>query len=191
MAKKPAQPPKENPKLPSHLETHEELVANMPAILGRLNEQPELARLVLINPLLVLEDLGITLSEDLQDHIRRTLGFPPGRVRQIAELRGRLRESLAAHFPGADVKLPKTPRERANLLFDRLGLPYEGRRPDGVTVEQLRVFRDRHPIAADLYELGRLERGTLQYQTRGEYERHKAGAPHHSWLRSLKFRKGI
>jgi hypothetical protein len=69
-----------------------------------------------------------------------------------------------------------------------LCLPHEGARPETLTVEELRKYRSLHPIVETLYELGRLERGALPYQSRGVYEEYKAGRPHHLWLRRLRFR---
>jgi hypothetical protein len=176
---------------PVRLDTHEELTARLPEIFRRLNENPEIGRLTLVNPILALEDIGFVLSDDLQDHLRKTLPFPKGRVRRISKARKRLRELLGSYGKkGKPVHLPKTPRERARLLFDTLGLKCEGKIPDALTVEQLRPFRDQHPIAEALYQVGRLERGTLIFESRGVYESHKAGLPHHSWFRRLHFPEG-
>ena len=49
-------------------------------------------------------------------------------------------------LPHEKIMPPKSPRDRARLLFDRLGLPYECERPESLTVEQLRAYRNLHPI---------------------------------------------
>lgn len=179
------------PDDPVHLRTHEELTDRLPEIFRRLNENPEIGRLTLVNPILALEDIGFFLSDDLQDHLRKTLAFPKGRVKRISEARKHLRELLASQVEkGKQVQLPKTPRERARLIFDTLGLKSEGKPSDALTVEQLRPFRHQHPIAEALYQVGRLERGTMIFESRSVYEAHKAGLPHHSWFRRLHFPEG-
>ena len=173
------------------IETHEELVARLPEILRRLNEAPEIGRLTLVNPVMALEDIGFTLSAELQQHLRKTLPVPRGRIRQIGAARRRLRELLREHGePGKPIPLPQTPGERARLLFDTLGLGCGADVPDALTVEQLRNYRGRHPIADALYQVGRLERGALVFQNRGGYQAHKAGLPHHAWLKRLRFKGG-
>lgn len=177
--------PPENPQI----DTHEQLVERLPAILAVLNDAPDLGRLLLVNPLLVLEDLGYTLHPDLQIHIRKTLGFPPGRVRRIGELRLRLREEVRATCDAVGpFRIPASPAARAEFVFDTLGVPHQGARPEALTIEDLRPLVSRHPAVATLYRLAVLERGALQYATRGVYEEHKAGRLHHPWIKRLQFR---
>ena len=122
---------------------------------------------------------------------RKTLPFPNGRLRQINEARKRLRELLRPYAEASKpVRLPKTPGERARLLFDTLALEPEGDEPDALTVSQLRAYRDRHTVAAALYEVGRLERGAIVFMSKGSYEAHKGGLPHHPWLKRLHFGGG-
>ena len=174
---------------PIRLKTHEELVDHLPEILRRLNDDPETGRLTLVNPILALEDIGFELSDDLRTHLQRTLPFPEGRLRQIKEARKELRGLLRdCGGNGKPVRLPKTPRERAHLLFDTLGLKPESYDSDGLTVSRLKAYRDRHPVAKALYEVGRLERGAIIFMNKGEYEAHKAGLPHHPWLKRLRFK---
>jgi hypothetical protein len=171
------------------LETHDELVENLPEIFRRLNDDPESGRLTLVNPILALEDIGFELSDELHTHLQKTLPFPEGRLRQIKEARAELR-GLLRDCTGKDeaVKLPKTPRERAQLLFDTLGLKPESYDADGLTVSRLKAYKDRHPVAKALFEVGRLERGAIIFLTKGEYEAHKSGLPHHPWLKRLRFK---
>lgn len=170
------------------LATHEELTAQLSEIFRRLNTNPDIGLLTLVNPILALEDIGFILSEDLQDHVRKTLPFPKARLRRIYEARKHLRTLLAEYGgPEGTLRPPRTPRERAQLLFDILGLASDAEPPDALTVEQLRPYRDRHPVAEALYQLGRLERGVMIFETRGVYEKHKAGLPHHPWLKRLHF----
>ena len=170
------------------LETHEELLAKLPEIFKRLNEDPEIGRLTLVNPALALEDIGFELSDDLHEHLRKTLPFPEGRLKQIKQAREDLRELLRPYAKkGKPVQLPKTPRDRAQLLFDTLGVKPESDDTDGLTVSRLRAYRKSHPVAEALYEVGRLERGAIVFMSKGDYEAHKSGLPHHPWLKRLHF----
>ena len=173
------------------LETHEQLVAQLPEIFRKFNASPEIGRLTLINPILALEDIGFELSEELQEHLRRTLPFPRGRVKQIQKARKHLIEQLRPYTePGKKVRVPKTPRDRARLLFEKLELTPEAEDRDALTVTRLRRYRERHPVAAALYEHGRLERGTIIFMPKAAYASHKAGQPHHPWLKRLHFHVG-
>ena len=117
------------------IRSHDELVARLPEIFRRLNADGERSRLLFVNPLLVLEEVGVTLSDDLEQHVRQTLGFPEGRVRKIAATRKKLRAQLSEAAAGSrSLRIPKTPQERATLVFDRLCLPHEGARPETLTV---------------------------------------------------------
>ncbi|MDJ0765587.1 MAG: hypothetical protein QNJ97_21575 [Myxococcota bacterium] len=185
----PKAPKKGKGKTKQKLDTHEDLVAHLPTILARLNEDEVLNRMVLINPLLVLEDMGYVLSRELQKHIRGTLGFPQPLVDRMVKLRARLRKEICQAVPdGTPVKIPKSPKERATLLFDTLGLGCKAKKTDALTVEQLPEYTHLHPIVPTLYELGKLERGSLTYHTRGTYEAFKAGQIHHPWIKQLHFR---
>lgn len=171
------------------INNHKDLVEQLPNILSEINADPVLNRLVLINPLHVLEDLGYTLSPQLQKHIRNTLGFPKPLLRRMVALRDRLRSQIREAVPDeATVRIPKSPKERAKLLFKTMALDRGGRHPEALTVEQLPQYRQLHPVVETLYELGRLERGGLTYHTRGTYEACKGGRIHHPWIKRLTFR---
>lgn len=176
---------------PIRAEDHPQLVDQVPEILRRLNDNPQHALLLLVNPILALEDLGVTVAPELETHLRNTLGFPKPRVEQIVRARERLRAQLKeALGESGPVRLPKGPRERAQLVFETLKLPPRGQAKEALTVEELRPYRKDHPLVHAMYELGRLERGALLYESRATYEAHKAGRPHHPWLARPHFRKG-
>ena len=157
--------------------------------------------MILVNPILALEDIGVTISEDLNKHVRETLGFPEGRINKIRELRKKVRAQLAALDHPSDKSkknaIPRTPKARADLVFTRLGLRFKNENkkvpasrsaPSGLTVEQLTSYIDEHPLLADLYKLGQLERGTIVYHSKGAYQAYKKGERiHHPWLRRLYF----
>lgn len=171
------------------LETHEELVDQLPEIFRRLNADPEIGRLTLVNPILALEDVGFELSPALHEHLQKTVPFPEGRLRQIAKARKQLRGLLRDYGgTGKPLKLPKTPRDRAKLLFKALGVTPRSDDREALTVSRLKAYADQHPVARALYEVGRLERGAIIFMTRGEYEAHKAGLAHHPWLKRLHFK---
>ncbi len=168
------------------IDNHDELESQLPEISRRINSQPELGRLLLINPLLVLEDVGVLLSEELGEHVRRTIGFPKGRIRRIHEVRDRLRQLLKPQ----GLQIPKDPTTRADLLFDHLGLEHHcEERPRTLSIDELRPYRSQSEIADALYELGRLERGAIVFHSRGSYQAHKEGRVHHPWIKSIHLRE--
>ena len=169
---------------PLTIEGHDALVEHLPEIFRRINEA-DLGRLVIINPILALEDVGVTLTPDLRSHLRRTVGFGAPRVRKIAGLRRDLKAQLRKYEGAA---LPESPRERAALIFDILKVAPRGERPEALTVEALRPYD--HPLIQSLLDLGRLERGAITFEAKEAYERYRAQPmAHHPWLKSLRFRE--
>lgn len=167
------------------IKDHDELVQRLEEILARIDAEPELGRLLVINPILVLEDVGVTLSEQLRDHLQRTIGFPRGRVKRLYEARKRMKELFGA----AGLTVPEAPKERADLLFDGLKLaPKNNERPRALSVDEMRPYRKESPLVAALYEVGRLERGAILFHSRGSYEEYKNGRVHHPWLTGIRLR---
>ncbi|MCP4936237.1 MAG: hypothetical protein GY927_19045, partial [bacterium] len=54
---------------PLEINSHRKLVSNYGAIVQRINEQPELSVLLLINPVLALKELNIKVSKPISNHI--------------------------------------------------------------------------------------------------------------------------
>lgn len=179
----PGKKPRDYPTI--EVKDHDQLVARLEEILARIDSDPELGRLLVINPILVLEDVGVTLSEQLRDHVQRTLGFPKGRVKRLYETRKRMKELFGA----AGLTVPEAPKERADLVFDALKIaPRNDERPRALSVDEMRPYRKESPLVAALYEVGRLERGAIMFHSRGTYEEYKNGRVHHPWLTGISLR---
>jgi hypothetical protein len=58
---------------PVEISTHRDLSQNIPEINRRLNENPELAKLLLVNPALAFKEVGAALSPEITHHILHTI----------------------------------------------------------------------------------------------------------------------
>lgn len=132
---------------PIAINVERDLRKNMRSINQRLNANPELAKLVLINPILVLEDLGVQLSLDVKNHIMETLRFPPALVKRRDALAIELKQEFAKlnihHEPNF------TSQQRAKLVFQTLNIPPLPKdKLTSLSVNQLREYKDKHPLLA-------------------------------------------
>ena len=174
---------------PLTLRTERDLRQNIRSISQRLNDMPDLARMLLVNPILALEDAGVQMSPEVKKHVMDALRFPPALVERRARLEAELRDELAAH--GVEHKLPLTPEQRAHLLFDVLRLEPRGaagRAAGGVTSKEARAYARRHPLVAKLAEYERARQGRLIFYPREVYETYKAGLKRQQWIKSVKFK---
>ncbi len=69
------------------IESEKDLRKNMRAICQRINDQPELARLLMINPSLVLQDLNVTMTSEVKQHVMQHLSFPQKLIAKRDELK--------------------------------------------------------------------------------------------------------
>lgn len=89
---RPFRPPADLDPLP--LDDHRELVTRRRELADRLEEHPEFASLLLVNPAKALEDLGVELSQEARSHLLRALRHPPGSARRREELEERLQQEI-------------------------------------------------------------------------------------------------
>ena len=169
--------------------TQEDLHKNLRKIGRRFNENPDLARLVLVNPILALEDVGVQLSPEVKKHIIDLFRFPAGLKKRKAKLEAELKEELSElKLPH---KLPLTPESRADLLFGVLKitpLEVDARSTGGLKSDRTRFYARRHPLVAKLAEYERSRHGALVFQRRKTYDAYRAGKRKHRWLKALRFR---
>ena len=90
------------PVQPLKIATERDLRGNMRQICRRLDAHPALSRLIFINPILVLEDVGVELSPQVRDHVMQALRFPPKRRSRIDALRAEIRQ----HCDGCGLAYP-------------------------------------------------------------------------------------
>jgi len=167
---------------------HRDLRKNIRAINERLNANPEIARLVLVNPILALEDVGVEIAPEVKEHIMEALRFPPALEKRKGELEAHLHAEFARL--GFKASLPLSVEQRAELLFGKLQLaPREpdDPRPSAVPSNRTRAYARHHPLAASLAEYERLRQGALVFQPREVYQAHKAGEKRQRWIKSVRF----
>lgn len=176
--------------------THDLIVVNverdlrkhMREISQRMNANQHLACLVLINPILVLEDLGVQLSKDVKKHIMEALRFPPSLVKRRDALAIELHNEFAkinVHY-----KLPLTDKHRAELVFNTLkihALP-DDQTVSELSINQLRGYKDQHSLLTKLAEYERYSKGALIFYPRSIYEQYKAGEKNLHWVDAIRFK---
>jgi hypothetical protein len=170
------------------LTTERDLRNNIRNICQRLNDTPDLARMLLVNPILAFEDAGIEMTPEVKQHIIDALRFPPSLQKRRAELEKELGHELVSL--GVHYKLPLTQEQRAHLLFHVLKLePKDGKLGvvNKLTSKQARALRRQHPLVAKLAEYERARQGRLIFYPREVYETYKAGLKRHNWIKSVRF----
>jgi len=182
-----------------------DLRQHMRTICRRLNEAPEVARLLLINPLLVLEDVGVELTPAMREHVMQALRFPKKRQERLAELERQLCQD--AEMLGLSLPLPLDGKQRARLVREVVAREVAGcaqgqpgaravaRRPiaakdvpESLGVRDLRAYRHLHPFLRTLAAYERTRQGALAFFPREAYERFKSGELQHRWVRRIHFK---
>ncbi|HBI22417.1 MAG TPA: hypothetical protein DDY37_07550 [Legionella sp.] len=174
---------------PLIIEAERDLRKNMRAINQRLNANPKLARLVLINPILVLEDLGVQVNKEVKNHIMNTLRFPPSLVKRRDAIAQELKNDFASN--NLNYVLPLTNQQRAQLVFHSLKIPRLPKKPDtapdALTISELRLYKDTHPLLKKLAEFERYSKGALIFYPRSIYEQYKRGEKKMHWVNAIRF----
>ena len=202
VAKKPSSGKYKSKSAPERLEinTERDLRANIRAINQRFNADQDLARMLLVNPILALEDAGIQLTPEMKEHVMNALRFPPN----VIERRDQLELELYDELKALEVpySVPLTEEQRADLIFGVLKLKMpeikEGRRPKrsapersaipGVRSKEIRLLAKQHSLVAKLVEYERMRQGRLVFYPRDVYERYKSGLKRQNWIQSVKFK---
>lgn len=238
---------------PIEIKSHRGLIAHQREIFQRLNSHPELAKRLLLNPVLAFREVGVKTTPKISRHILRTIQFTPRLRQRYNELQASLKEA-AGRKPW-----PNDPEWVSRFLFEELGLqpldttgheptytpalntpalerlqalrPKRRQRygdenfrpgkpsflrvqfqspavrrfnldaslpslepaaeaPPAVTLEELYFYRDSHPLARDLLELGMIERRSFRIQSSDSYRRIKDGRKanaFHTWVKSVRF----
>lgn len=169
--------------------THRDLRKNIRNISKRFNENPDLARLLIVNPILAFKDVGVQMSPKVKQHIIDRLRFPSLLQERKVKLEAGLKEDLSKL--NISCKLPLTAELRAVLFFRVLKLtPLQADTGDKTRLEsnRTRSYARQHPIVAKLADYERARQGALIFHTRKTYESYKAGRRQHRWLKSIRFK---
>ena len=170
---------------PIEIHSERDFLQNMSEIVRRLNASPEIAKLVLVNPIYALEDLGVTLAPEMAEHVYRTFTSPPAKAKRLAELEQEIQAELDK-LPDSP-RVPRTPQERASVVFRALGVARLGNDADALDRERLRAYSHRHPLIPKLIEHESVSRGGLVFFPRATYDAYKQGRLRQNWVNSIRF----
>ncbi len=173
---------------PLTIETEADLRRNIRRISRRLDDRPEIAPLLFVNPILALRDVGVELSPDMRRHVMDALRFPP----RLRERTAALEQELGTELErlGLSPRLPLTPKRRADLLFRKLELEPladDAADPSRLEPARTRAYAQADPLVAKLADFERLRQGSLVFQPRAVYDAYKRGDRQHRWVRSVRF----
>ncbi len=99
-----------------YLKSHKDLLSRKTEIFKRIRDNPELSRLIILNPVVAFEEMGIQVSSSIQHHILTTIQYSP-KVRQRQEkLEKTLNEKLGK------MPQPNNPEWVSQFLFTELKL---------------------------------------------------------------------
>lgn len=237
---------------PLKITRHRDLAGRQRELFRRLNNTPDAAMMMMINPVLALGEVGVTFSADMRDHVLRALQHSPrlGQRRKILEqsltealgeapqpnnakwlattvfqklkikakvTRGRtpayrppvtqpMLERLSRRRPAGTWK--KAPPERTRRMSRLVLKPWQPsmRRldldapvsdlpaakvaPKTLSLQSLAFYKDDHPLARDLLELGIIAQQSYPIHTGATYRDIRAGRKPNSfraWISSIRF----
>ncbi|MCP4290136.1 MAG: hypothetical protein GY792_37980 [Gammaproteobacteria bacterium] len=149
---------------PLEINSHRKLVSNYGAIVQRINEQPELSVLLLINPVLALKELNIKVSKPISNHILHAMQHTPLLKKRREALENELAEKLG------NTPQPNNPKWLANLLFNELKikpLAIRGEMPvykSALDPKRLAALQKLRPEPRRKYKAPVRRRGNLRLQ---------------------------
>lgn len=173
---------------PIAIETHHELAGRMKEIVARLNQNPEIARRSLINPIFALEEIGVHLGNDMEKHVHDMLHEPPAKKRRLAELEAEIKPKVASLTGRPEI--PSLPKDLAKFLFSTLKLtPLKEGHREAVEASALADYVGRHPLVAKLAEYETVRKSGLVFHRRSTYDAYKKGEMKQHWVNSVTFGK--
>lgn len=171
---------------PIKVESHHDFRGHMKEIVNRLNSTPEIAKLVLVNPIYALRDLNVTLSKEMERHIIQTFSNPPAKQARMTELEAQMKPEFEKLTGKPDI--PSTPEQTADFVFRSLGItPLAGDPPDQLERGRLNSYWRRHPLIPLLIEYQRVSRSGLVFFPRAIYDSYKNGTLKQRWMNSIWF----
>lgn len=233
---------------PLKLESHRALISEQPRLFQRFNENPDLANLLLINPVLAFREVGVEMTPEIAHHVLHTRQHPPRQRQRREELEASLKEALGEKprpedpawlaevlFERLEVAPLKTagqepaykpplneaavkrlqalrPKRRQKLTREKGGvirmrfkrptlrridldaklpdLEPSDERPEELDLETLYFYKESHPLARDLLELGVIKRRAFPVHSGDSYRRIKEGLKKNafrSWITAVRF----
>ena len=173
---------------PIVIKKHRDLSANRREISRRFNANPALARMVIVNPILAFNDVGVELYPEVQRHIINAMRFPPKLRERIDILTKELRQELDAI--GVAHELPLTSAQRAELLFSKLRIKpnlKHSQSPQKLEWKDVRAYARYHPLASKLADYERARQGGLVFHRQGTYDAIKNETRRFPWIRAVRF----
>lgn len=164
---------------PLKIETEKDLRAQMRQICRRLDANPDLSRLLLINPVLVMEDVGVQLSDKMRTHVMNALRFPPKRLARIAELEAKIAEHCAALGVANPLSSAATRKAAAGPAGHAVAPPAAATAAEGLPQDAA--------LAEAFAEHARLRQGAMAFFPREIYEQFKRGEKRHRWIKAIRF----
>jgi len=172
---------------PIEVASHRDLGRHRRVINERFNNDPEMARLLLVNPIYAMEDIGVRMTPEIRDHIIETLRFPSRLKERLATLENELQTGFQE--VGFAEKLPLNGEQRARLVFEVLKLqPAEPEAARAMEPKQLQPYSGEHELLAKLAEYERLRHGAQIFAPRAQYDAYKRGEKRHNWVRRVRFK---
>lgn len=173
---------------PLVIEKERDLRKNIRNINQRFNDHPEIAKLILINPILALQDIGVTVTPEVKQHIMDSLRFPPKWIERREQIKQELETELA-HYGFKD-KLPLTNATRSNLVFNIMKMKprIDEKNVQELAPERLPFYQKEHPLIAKLVEYEKLKRGRMIFQPKQAYEEYKSGVKKLKWIKAIRFK---
>ena len=234
---------------PLEITTHRELLTYQGEIFRRLNQDPDVAGMLLINPVLAFRDVNVAMTREIAHHVLHTIQHTSRLRRRREELEGQLKEELG------EPPQPHNPEWVSRFLFETLGLeplqteglepsyqaplnraavkrleqirPQRQRKetlsprsaflrvrvqrpavrrmdvdatlpelkpadytPEEVDLETLFFYKESHPLARAMLELGIIQRRSFPIHSADSYRRIKSGDKPNafrSWIDAVRF----
>ena len=173
---------------PINIQSHHELAGHMKEIVARLNQNPEIARRILINPIFALEEIGVHLNNAMEKHIHSMLHDPPAKKRRLAELEAEIKPKVE-ELTGRP-EIPSVPKDLAQFLFTTLKLtPLKEGHREAIEAGALADYVGRHPLVAKVAEYEAVRKSGLVFHRRSTYDAYKKGEMKQHWVNSVTFGK--
>lgn len=174
---------------PITISVERDLRKNIRTINQRFNDNPDIAKLIVVNPILALEDIGIKLSPDVKAHIMERLHFPP----KLRARRDELESELTEEFENVGLKFKPalTNTERAEFTYKILKKTSLLKHKDhkkSLSKTHLREYKNENPILEKLIEYEHLKSGALIFHPKETYNLYKTGVKKHRWIKKISFK---